>query len=200
MRDVIVSNAGGRTIHLTDVAEVKDTLEKATQDVRMNGKRCVTVIIQKQSGANTVEAAENLLRELPEIMKTEPKLDYNIVNDHSEFIKSSISNLEETCIMAVVIVFFVLLAFFRSISTSLVVATAIPVSLVGTFAFMSSMGMTLNVISLAGLSLAVGMLVDELFFNGNNNSLLNLSTHFGNNDFSGIVVDNLIYGCHHTEF
>ena len=148
-------------IRLRDVADIEDTIEETQRYTDVNGKSAVFMIASKQSGANTVEAAENLLRELPEIMKTEPKLDYNIVNDQSEFIKSSISNLEETCIMAVVIVFFVLLAFFRSISTSLVVATAIPVSLVGTFAFMSSMGMTLNVISLAGLSLAVGMLVDN---------------------------------------
>lgn len=148
-------------IRLRDVADIEDTIEETQRYTEVNGRSAVFMIASKQSGANTVEAAQNLLNALPEIMKNEPQLSYNIVNDQSEFIKSSISNLETTCILAVVIVFFVLLAFFRSIATSLVVATAIPVSLVGTFAFMSSMGMTLNVLSLAGLSLAVGMLVDN---------------------------------------
>lgn len=148
-------------IRLRDVADIEDSIEETQRYTEVNGKSAVFMIASKQSGANTVEAAQNLLNALPKIMESEPELKVNIVNDQSEFIKSSISNLEQTCIAAVVIVFFVLLAFFRSISTSLVVATAIPVSLVGTFAFMSSLGMTLNVISLAGLSLAVGMLVDN---------------------------------------
>ena len=148
-------------IRLRDVADIEDSIEETQRYTEVNGKSAVFMIASKQSGANTVEAAQNLLNALPKIMESEPDLKVNIVNDQSEFIMNSISNLEVTCIMAVVIVFLVLLAFFRSISTSLVVATAIPVSLVGTFAFMSSMGMTLNVISLAGLSLAVGMLVDN---------------------------------------
>ena len=148
-------------IRLRDVAEIEDSIEESRRFTEANGKTSVLMLVSKQSGANTVDAANGVLEALPKIMKDEPELSYNLINNQAEFIQKSISNLEETCVLAVVIVFFVLLAFFRSITTSLIVATAIPVSLLGTFGFMSLMGMTLNVISLAGLSLAVGMLVDN---------------------------------------
>ncbi len=148
-------------IRLRDVAEIEDTVEESRRFMRVNDKSAVMMMASKQSGANTVEAANGLLKAIPEVLADIPELKYNIINNQAEFIESSISNLQETVILAVVIVFLVLLAFFRSISTSLVVATAIPVSLLGTFGFMTAMNMTLNVLSLAGLSLAVGMLVDN---------------------------------------
>lgn len=171
-------------IRLRDVAEIEDTIEETRRFTEVNDKSSVLMIASKQSGANTVDAAAGLLAAIPDVVKAEG-LDYNIVNDQSEFIQSSISNLEETCVLAVIIVFFVLLAFFRSFTTSLIVAVAIPASLLGTFAFMSSMGMTLNVISLAGLSLAVGMLVD--------NSIVTLENIFrhreeGDSAFQACVV------------
>lgn len=148
-------------IRLRDVADIEDSVEESRRFTESNGKTSVIMLVSKQSGANTVDAANGVLEELPKIMKDVPELNYYIINNQAEFIQKSISNLEETCVLAIVIVFFVLLAFFRSITTSLIVATAIPVSLLGTFGFMSLLGMTLNVISLAGLSLAVGMLVDN---------------------------------------
>lgn len=148
-------------IRLKDVAEIEDTVEESRRYVETNGKSSIMLIVSKQSGANTVDAAKGVIRKLPEIMAEEDGLSYNLINDQSEFIESSINNLKETCVLAIIIVFFVLLMFFRSVTTSLIVATAIPTSLLATFGFMSSMGMTLNVISMAGLSLAVGMLVDN---------------------------------------
>ena len=148
-------------IRLRDVAEIEDTIEESRRFTRVNGKSSVLMIASKQSGANTVEAANGILKEIPNVLADEPDLQWNLVNNQAEFIESSITNLEQTVMLAVGIVFLVLLAFFRSVTTSLIVAIAIPVSLLGTFGFMSSMGMTLNVISLAGLSLAVGMLVDN---------------------------------------
>lgn len=147
-------------IRLKDVAEIEDTVEESRRYVETNGKSSIMMIVSKQSGANTVDAAKGVISKLPEVM-AEEGLEYNLINDQSEYIESSIDNLKETCILAVIIVFFVLLVFFRSITTSLIVATAIPTSMMATFGFMSSMGMTLNVISMAGLALAVGMLVDN---------------------------------------
>ena len=147
-------------IRLKDVAEIEDTIEETRRFTEVNGKASVFMMASKQSGANTVDAAKGVLKVLPGIVEQEG-LKWSLVQDQSEFIETSVNNLKDTCILAVVIVFFVLLAFFRSITTSLIVATAIPTSLMATFGFMSSMGMTLNVISMAGLSLAVGMLVDN---------------------------------------
>lgn len=148
-------------IRLKDVAEIEDTIEESRRYLEANERSSVMLIISKQSGANTVDAAKGVLDALPKVIKSVPGLSYTVVNDQSEFIISSIGNLKETCVLAVIIVFFVLLMFFKSITTSLIVATAIPISLMATFGFMSSMGMTMNVISMAGLALAVGMLVDN---------------------------------------
>ncbi len=148
-------------IRLKDVAEIEDTIEETRRFTNVNGKSSVFMLASKQSGANTVEAANGLLKEIPKVLEDTPELGYNIVRNQAEFIQSSIANLEETIILAVIIVFFVLLAFFKSITTSLIVATAIPISLMATLGVMAQLGMTLNVISMAGLSLAVGMLVDN---------------------------------------
>ena len=148
-------------IRLKDVADIEDTVEETRRFTEVNGKSNVMMIVSKQSGANTVEAANGVIAAIPEVLKFTPGIEWNLINNQAEFIESSIANLEETVVLAVIIVFFVLLVFFRSIRTSLIVATAIPVSLMATFAFMSSLGMSLNVISMAGLALAVGMLVDN---------------------------------------
>ena len=148
-------------IRLKDVADIEDTVEESRRFTETNGKSSIIMIASKQSGANTVEAANGIIAAIPEVLKFEDGISYNIINNQADFIQSSIANLEETVVLAVIIVFFVLLVFFRSIRTSLIVATAIPVSLMATLAFMASMGMSLNVISMAGLALAVGMLVDN---------------------------------------
>lgn len=148
-------------IRLKDVADIEDTVEETRRFTEVNGKSNVMMIVSKQSGANTVEAANGVIAAIPEVLKFTPGIEWNLINNQAEFIESSIANLEETVVLAVIILFFVLLVFFRSIRTSLIVATAIPVSLMATFAFMSSLGMSLNVISMAGLALAVGMLVDN---------------------------------------
>ena len=148
-------------IRLKDVAEIEDTIQETRRFTNVNGKSSVFMLASKQSGANTVEAANGILKAIPEVLKDQPELDWNLINNQAEFIEDSITNLEQTIVLAVVIVFFVLLAFFKSITTSLIVATAIPISLMATMGVMAQMGMTLNVLSMAGLSLAVGMLVDN---------------------------------------
>lgn len=163
--EILVSAGASETgqmipIRLRDVADIEDTVEESRRYVEVNGHSSIMMLASKQSGANTVDAARGIIEALPSVTASEG-LGYNIINDQSEFINDSMKNLGETCVMSIVIVFFVLLAFFKSFTTSLIVATAIPTSLMATFGFMSSMGMTLNVISMAGLSLAVGMLVDN---------------------------------------
>lgn len=153
----------GKTIpiRLRDIADIEDGYNESRRILETDGKSSVLMLARKQSGANTVEAAEGLLKALPDVLATQVGLDYRVVFDQSEHINISISNLGETAVLAVIIVFFVLLVFFRRIMPSLIVATAIPTSVLATFGVMNSMGMTLNVISMAGLALAVGMLVDN---------------------------------------
>lgn len=148
-------------IRLGDVASIEDSIEESRRIIETDGMSSIMVLANKQSGANSVEAANNLLKALPEVLADEDGLDYRIINNSAEFIEAAINNLYSTSVIAIVIVFFVLLVFFRNFRTSLIVATAIPTSIMATFGVMAQFGMTLNVISMAGLALAVGMLVDN---------------------------------------
>ena len=173
VRNVIVSNAGGRTIHLTDVAEVKDTLEKATQDVRMNGKRCVTVIIQKQSGANTVEIVKQVQAMLPSILQTlPPDVEIHTVYEGSESIIDSINSLSESVMYALIFVILVVMIFLGRWRATFIIALTIPISLITAFIYLFATGSTLNIISLSSLSIAIGMVVDDAIV-----VLENISTH-----------------------
>ena len=148
-------------IRLKDVAEVEDTFEETRRVMETNGRSTVLMMARKQSGANTVEAARGVLEALPKLEERLDGIHFTIVRDQSEYINNSISNLGQTCITAIVIVFFVLLFFFRNILTASIVAIAIPISIAATLGVMGQMGMTLNAISMSGLALAVGMLVDN---------------------------------------
>ncbi len=173
VRDLVVSNAGGRTIHLTDVAEVKDTLEKATQDVRMNGNRCVTVIIQKQSGANTVEIVKQVQAMLPSILQTlPPDVQIHTVYEGSESIIDSINSLSESVMYALIFVILVVMMFLGRWRATFIIALTIPISLITAFIYLFATGSTLNIISLSSLSIAIGMVVDDAIV-----VLENISTH-----------------------
>ncbi|MBO5655597.1 MAG: efflux RND transporter permease subunit, partial [Rikenellaceae bacterium] len=173
VRDLVVSNAGGRTIHLTDVAEVKDTLEKATQDVRMNGDRCVTVIIQKQSGANTVEIVKQVQAMLPSILQTlPPDVQIHTVYEGSESIIDSINSLSESVMYALIFVILVVMMFLGRWRATFIIALTIPISLITAFIYLFATGSTLNIISLSSLSIAIGMVVDDAIV-----VLENISTH-----------------------
>lgn len=149
-------------IRLKEVATVVDSFAESRRVIETNGESSVWLIIRKQSGANTVQAANKVTDALTTIPGDIGRdLQFKTIFNQAEFISSSIGNLSSTAIQGVVITFFVLLFFLFSVRSSLIVALAIPISVVATFALMDQAGMTLNVLSLAGLALAVGMLVDN---------------------------------------
>ena len=149
-------------IRLDEVARVEDTFFESQRILEVDGEPAVWMMVRKQSGANTVRAAEAVLEALPQIKRAAAaEVDFKIIFDQSEFINLSLGNLSQTALMGVGIAFLVLLLFLRNVRSSLIVATAIPVSVITTFAVMDQTGMTLNVLSMAGLALAIGMLVDN---------------------------------------
>ena len=173
LKKIVVSNAGGKTIYLSDVAEIKDTLEKATQDVRVNGKRGVTVIIQKQSGANTVDIIKEVNKALPSIEKTlPPDIDINVIVDGSESIIDSINSLSDSVMYAFIFVILVVMAFLGRWRATFIICLTIPISLVTAFIYLFATGSTLNIISLSSLSIAIGMVVDDAIV-----VLENITTH-----------------------
>lgn len=162
IRNTIVTNRSGQVIHLSDVANVQDGFREVQGDTRINRQSGLVMILRKQSDANIVQVVDRVLNQIPDIVATTPgNISITTAFNQAEFITQSLSNLSTTAIYAFILTTIVLLVFLRNFQTSLVVAVAIPASVIFTFFVMDLAGVTLNVISMAGLALAIGMLVDN---------------------------------------
>lgn len=157
-----VTPQGPVPIRLGEVADIQDSFYESQRILEVDGVPAVWVMARKQSGANTVRASEAVINALPEIKRsTAADINFGVIFNQADFINASLGNLSSTGVLGIVITFVVLLVFLRSIRSSLIVASAIPISVVATFAVMDQSKMTLNVFSMAGLALGIGMLVDN---------------------------------------
>ncbi len=173
LRKVVVSNAGGRTVRLSDVAQIRDTLEKSTMDERVNGQRGVRVMFQKQSGANTVNVIRGVKKRLAEIEETLPSdIEITTVYDGSTEIIDSINTLVETIITTFIIVILVVFVFLGNWKSTIIIILSIPFALLASLIYLFATGNTLNIISMSALSIAIGMVVDDSIV-----VLENVSTH-----------------------
>lgn len=148
-------------VFLKDVAEVKFTNKDPQNIVRINGQRCVGLSIYKETGFNTVKAVEDLTEAMNNIQKALPGYEFYIVQNQGEFIQNAIGEVEETALMGVIIAVFVLFIFLRRLKVTLIISFAIPVSIIATFNLMYFNGLSLNIMTLGGLALGAGMLVDN---------------------------------------
>lgn len=159
--DLVVDRRGGVPIYLKQIATVNDTHSKITRIVRINGKPGVRMAVRKQSGTNTVEVARQAKEVIDQINRDFPQIALIPIIDTSEYIKRSLANVGNTIIFGGILAVLVLLAFLRNIRATLVVTTAIPVAIISTFAMMYFGNLTLNLMTLGGLALGVGMMVDN---------------------------------------
>ncbi len=151
-----------RLIFLKDIAHIKDTFQERTSISRYNGKENISIAVQKQAGVNTIEIARKVRDRLKEIEKNLPAgLHVKIVYDQSTFIKESIRGVMNAAIQGGVLAFLVLFIFLRNLKASLIVAFSMPMSIMMAFSLMYFNGITLNMLSLGGLALGIGMLVDN---------------------------------------
>ena len=173
LRKVVLSNRGGRTVMLSDVAEIRDTLEKSTMDERVNGMRGVRVMIQKQSGANTVNIVKDIEKRLPAIAASLPSdVKMQLIFEGSQEITDAIGSLSETIMYAFIFVVLVVMVFLGRWRATFIICMTIPVSLICSFIYLYATGSTLNIISLSSLSIAIGMVVDDAIV-----VLENITTH-----------------------
>ncbi|WP_422444846.1 efflux RND transporter permease subunit [Thermoanaerobacterium sp. DL9XJH110] len=162
IKDLVVANRQGAIVKLSDIAEIKDATEDKKTYSRINDREGLRILIQKSSDANTVAVADGVKKELEAIKKDLPtgiKL-YQIM-DQSDFIKRSISNVISNAIQGGLLAVIVLYLFLHNFRSTLVIAISIPISIITTFVVMYFSGITLNLISLGGLAMGVGMLVDN---------------------------------------
>jgi len=160
--DVVVGNFNGTPIYLRDIAQVKDSFKEKERRVRINREEGLIVMVQKQSGANTVTVANRIKKTLPKLeKKLPPDVKVVLIMDSSEFIIRSINNLASTVGWALLFVVLVVFFFLREIRGSLIIAVTIPVSLVVAFSFLYVGGYTINMMSLSAIAIALGMVVDN---------------------------------------
>jgi hydrophobic/amphiphilic exporter-1 (mainly G- bacteria), HAE1 family len=147
---------------LKEVAVVQDTFDETQRVLEVNGVPTIWLLVRKQSGANTVRAANTVTAALPEIKKaTAAQIEFLQIFNQADYINASLGNLSSTGLIGIIVTFLTLLFFLRDVRSSLIVAVAIPVSVITTFWVMDAAHMTLNILSMAGLALAIGMLVDN---------------------------------------
>ncbi|MEA1964031.1 MAG: efflux RND transporter permease subunit, partial [Candidatus Aerophobetes bacterium] len=159
--DTAVTYQGNIPIYVKDVADVVDGSEEQHQITRVNGKPAVVVILRRASGANTVEVSDRVLSQLPEIENSVKGIGLSVVFQEAEPIKESMANLFNTIILAVVLCGVVLFVFLRTFRSTIVVLISIPVSIIATFIAMNLFGITMNIVSMGGLALGVGLFVDN---------------------------------------
>jgi len=161
LRNTVVAIREGVPIQLKEIASVEDSWEKLTRVIRVNGKTGVRLAVNKQSGKNTVEVAAGVLKEVERINQDLPQLNIIPIIDTSDYIERSITNVGTTILYGGALAVCVLLLFLRNIPSTAVIATTIPISIIATFGLMYFGGFTLNLMTLGGLALGVGMLVDN---------------------------------------
>ena len=162
IRNTIITVREGQALLLKDIAVVDDGIAQPIGNVHIDGEDGVILNVYRQSDANVVSAATDVIESLDDIKRSLPQdVQIKVLTNKAEFIQQSIQNLLLTGIQAVILVVLILLAFLRSGRSALIIAISIPVSIITTFMVMDFADLSLNIISLSGLTLAVGMVVDD---------------------------------------
>ncbi len=173
MADIVVGTSGNKTIYLRDVARIEDSLEERTQQTFNNGEQGAMIVIQKQSGANSVQISDQVLKVLPSLQKRLPSdVKLGIIVDTSDNIRNTIASLVETVLYALLFVIIVVFMFLGRWRATLIITITIPISLIASFIYLYATGNTLNIVSLSALSISIGMVVDDAIV-----VLENVTTH-----------------------
>ena len=173
MADIVVGSFQGRNIYLRDVARIDDSLEERAQVTYNNGVRGAMIVVQKQSGANSVEISDKVLKMLPSLQKRLPSdVKLGIIVDTSDNIRNTIDSLVETVMYALLFVIVVVFFFLGRWRATLIITLTIPISLIASFIYLAITGNSLNIVSLSALSISIGMVVDDAIV-----VLENVTTH-----------------------
>ncbi len=148
-------------IYLKDVASVSIGNKEPDNIVHINGKRCLGLSIYKETKYNTVKSVEQIKEALVNVEKALPGYELTVVTNQGSFISSAISEVQETALLGILLAVIVLFVFLRRFGTTMIVSLAIPISIVATFNLMYFNGLTINIMTLGGLALGAGMLVDN---------------------------------------
>ncbi|MBR5955809.1 MAG: efflux RND transporter permease subunit [Bacteroidales bacterium] len=173
LRDLIVGYSAGRAVYLRDVARISDNLEERSQESYTNGARGAQIVIQKQSGANTVNVVKAVKKAMVDIKKNLPSdIEFTEVIDSSQNIVNTINSLKETILITFLVVMLVVYVFLGRWRATFIIVLSIPIALLASLMYLFGIGSSLNIISMSALSIAIGMVVDDAIV-----VLENVSTH-----------------------
>ncbi len=173
LANIPVGSHEGSIVYLKDVAKIEDSLEERTQQTYNSGKEGAMIVIQKQSGANSVQISEKVMKMLPKLQKNLPSdVKLGVIVDTSDNIRNTIASLEETVLYALLFVMIVVFVFLGRWRATMIIVITIPVSLIASFIYLFATGNTLNIVSLSALSISIGMVVDDAIV-----VLENVTTH-----------------------
>jgi len=160
--DIVIANINGAQVRVSDIGRVEDTGARMTTASYYNGKPSVTLVIKKQSGTNTVAVVKNIKERIEELKGTiPPGVETTIIGDQSLFIKDSVNTVTEHLVLGAVFAALMVLLFLGDFRSTIISSLAIPTSLIGTLIFMQAAGFTINTMTLLGLTIAVGIVVDD---------------------------------------
>lgn len=164
--DVIVANAGGQPVRVRDVGSITDDVEEPRSLGRLDGDNAILLIVQKQSGVNTVQVIDTVKHRLKDLeaafdSEGKPDLKFEVIRDQSRFINASLHEVKKHLVIGALLVMVTILLFLRDWRTMMIAGLSIPVSLISTFMVMNWLGFTLNNISMLALVLSVGIVIDD---------------------------------------
>jgi HAE1 family hydrophobic/amphiphilic exporter-1 len=160
--DIVIATINGAQVRVSDIGRVEDTGQRMTTASYYNGRPSVTLVIKKQSGTNTVAVIKNIKERIEELKGSIPAgVETTIIGDQSIFIKSSVNTVTEHLVLGAVFAALMVLLFLGDFRSTIISSLAIPTSLIGTLVFMQAAGFTLNIMTLLGLTIAVGIVVDD---------------------------------------
>ena len=162
IEDIIVAIRQGRPIYLKQVAHVRDGFKELRRHMRIKGEPGVMVAVRKRSGSNTVQVSNRVLKILPGLKRELPEgVTLSLIIDTAEFIRKSVRQVKQVAFIGGILAIVVLFAFLRNIRSTLIIATSIPIAIWSTFFLLEGMGLTINMMSLGGLALGIGMILDS---------------------------------------
>lgn len=162
IKQTLVQTKSGATIHVADLANVKDSYKESSSITLVNGEPSIVLSIMKKTDSNTVEVAENINQSMQQVERELPSdINLKTIIDTSEFVTMAISSVVKNILIGGVISIFILLLFLKSVRATIVIGLSIPIAIISTFALLYFTGETLNVLTLGGLALGLGMMVDS---------------------------------------
>ncbi len=159
---LVIAAVNGTPVYLRDIAKVEDGFEEPRSLARQDGTSAVSLLVRKQSGTNTVRVADTIKERLAELgAQLPPDIHAEVIRDQSRFIKASVDAINEHLIIGGLLAAIVVLVFMRNFRSTIIAAVAVPISIIATFTAMVGLDMTLNNLTMLGLTLAVGIVIDD---------------------------------------